>query len=697
MYIMKYFNYLIPLSLVMIILLVSCNKPAENKKEEKLVVESEMFISNKVVEETILALSSQYPQDTSLRIKRGVEQASALWQEKDGSEEDFKNYCLENYIADSAELSNIYKDLERNFEILFGYNNKIQIELMKPIHLDMGETTKVTDILGSYSPSSHLINDMFDNKLAFFVILNFPAYSLQEKKDNMDIWSRQEWAYARLGDMFVSRTPAELLANAAKAEADADAYISEYNIYMGKLVNDDMEKLFPENMVLNSHWGLRDELKSNYADSKNGLEKQRMIYDVMTKIISQDIPKEVINSGEYLWNPNSNKIYKNSVEEKGNKEELKRYEYWMWNFKAQRAIDKYNPIYPTYIRRAYDESMELSKEEIEKLFVDFISSPEVKQVGKLIEKRLGRKLEAFDIWYDGFKTRSNIDENQLTAITARRYPDQFAFQKDIARIIKEMGWNKAKADEIASRISVDPARGSGHAWGSEMKGDVAHLRTRIQKSGMDYKGYNIAVHELGHNVEQTITLYDIDYYFLRGVPNTAFTEAVAFMFQSNDLRLLGAQFSQSNNASKDALNALDNCWNAYEIMGVALVDMYSWQWLYDNPDANLLEFKNAVETIAKDVWNKYYAPVFGVENSTILAVYSHLICTPMYLANYPVGHLIEFQVEKSVKNKNFADEITRMLMAGRVIPQKWMKDAVNSEISGQPTLNAVRDALTIIN
>ncbi|MBQ3832967.1 MAG: hypothetical protein II815_07310, partial [Bacteroidales bacterium] len=72
-----------------------------------------------------------------------------------------------------------------------------------------------------------------------------------------------------------------------------------------------------------------------------------------------------------------------------------------------------------------------------------------------------------------------------------------------------------------------------------MKGDVAHLRTRIAKSGMDYKGYNIAVHELGHCVEQTITLYDIDYYMLKGIPNTAFTEAVAFMFQGRDLKLLG--------------------------------------------------------------------------------------------------------------------------------------------------------------
>lgn len=56
---------------------------------------------------------------------------------------------------------------------------------------------------------------------------------------------------------------------------------------------------------------------------------------------------------------------------------------------------------------------------------------------------------------------------------------------------------------------------------------------------MDYKGYNIAVHEFGHNVEQTITMNNVDSYMLNGVPNTSFTEAVAFLFQKRDLELLG--------------------------------------------------------------------------------------------------------------------------------------------------------------
>ena len=75
---------------------------------------------------------------------------------------------------------------------------------------------------------------------------------------------------------------------------------------------------------------------------------------------------------------------------------------------------------------------------------------------------------------------------------------------------------------------------------------------------MDYKGYNIAVHEFGHNVEQTTSLYDVDYYLLNGVPNTAFTEALAFIFQSRDLYLLGIEGAQHN---QEQLNTLDTGWD----------------------------------------------------------------------------------------------------------------------------------------
>ncbi|NLB87078.1 MAG: hypothetical protein GX793_08470, partial [Bacteroidales bacterium] len=546
----------------------------------------------------------------------------------------------------------------------------------------------------AYSPQAHLIEDLFENKLAFFVALNFPAYSLTEKTENAEKWSRLEWAYARMGDLFISRVPAGLLQKEAEVLTNADTYIADYNIYMENLVNSEQKTFFPKDMKLITHWGLRDELKSNYQ-ANNGLEKQIIIYNVMLRIINQDIPIEVINKNDFTWDPIANKIYKDGKETSFTKENYTRYEHLLYVFKALSAMDKYNPVYPSYIERAYDQEMEISRKEIEELFVNFISSPEIKDLAKLIEKRLNRSLEPFDIWYDGFKARTNINEEELDQITRRKYPNTSAFEKDIARILVDLGWNRDKANYIANKISVDASRGAGHAWGAQMKGDQAHLRTRIGNKGMDYKAYNIAIHELGHNVEQTISLYDMDYYMLTGVPNTAFTEACAFLFQSKDLKLLGKE-SHNKNQETEALAALDNCWSAFEIMGVSLLDMYVWQWMYENPDANPQELKEAVVNLAIDVWNKYYYPVMGVKDSPILAIYSHSITSPLYLANYPAGHLIEFQIEQYLNDKNFAEEFTRVLLQGKITPQAWMKGAVGSEISGQTTLEAVRKALVII-
>jgi hypothetical protein len=68
--------------------------------------------------------------------------------------------------------------------------------------------------------------------------------------------------------------------------------------------------LFPADMRLITHWGLRDELKSNYVGA-TGLEKQQMIiYDVMKSVSSiRAFHNSVINSGEFTWDPKANKIY----------------------------------------------------------------------------------------------------------------------------------------------------------------------------------------------------------------------------------------------------------------------------------------------------------------------------------------------------------------------------------------------------
>ncbi len=646
-------------------------------------------IDKATMEKVQADLVKKYGDGAKFRIERGVKQAASLWRESDGSANEFESFCRENFIADDAALDRLFTKLEHNFEIFAGYFNIIDLKLKEPIHLTGPEIEPVDMMFGGYNVAAHLTDDMFTNKIAFITALNFPYYSLEEKTAQGDKWTRKQWAYARMGDRFTSRVPADIVMNASKVLTEADTYISEYNIFMGNLLNSKGKQLFPADMKLITHWGLRDELKSNYVGA-NGLEKQRMIYSVMKRIIDQSIPAQVINSGEYTWDPVVNKIYENGKEVPSTPEPDIRYLVLLNNFKALSAMDPYSPNLPTYIDRAFEEGMEIPQADVERLFIEFVSSPQVKEVGAYISKQLGRKLEPFDIWYNGFKSRGGLPEDQLTAMTSSKYPNPAAFKADMPNILTKLGWDKKKADEITSLIVVDPARGSGHAWGSAMRNDYAHLRTRIQDKGMDYKGYNIAVHEFGHNVEQTVTMNDVDYYMLQGVPNTAFTEAVAFLFQKRDLELLGLP---DTDPDKEHMMALDNFWGAYEIMGVSLVDMKVWKWMYANPNATPAQLKEAVISAAKEVWNAYFAPVLGGKDEPILAIYSHMIDNPLYLSNYPMGHLIDVQIEQQVKGKSLAAEFQRMYTQGRLVPQVWMKGAVGSEISIQPTINAAAQAL----
>ena len=48
----------------------------------------------------------------------------------------------------------------------------------------------------------------------------------------------------------------------------------------------------------------------------------------------------------------------------------------------------------------------------------------------------------------------------------------------------------------------------------------------------------------------------------------------------------------------------------------------------------------AAMTCFIEVWNRWYAPVFGVKDSDILAVYSHMIVYGLYLPDYAIGLLL---------------------------------------------------------
>ncbi|PYX20703.1 MAG: hypothetical protein DMG87_09980, partial [Acidobacteria bacterium] len=75
---------------------------------------------------------------------------------------------------------------------------------------------------------------------------------------------------------------------------------------MHHLIDENGQRLFPPKMRLLSHWNLRDEIKADYADKQNGLAKQRMIQQVMGRIVTQTIPAVVVNNPNVDWNPFTN-------------------------------------------------------------------------------------------------------------------------------------------------------------------------------------------------------------------------------------------------------------------------------------------------------------------------------------------------------------------------------------------------------
>ncbi len=672
--------------LASLVIMVGCST-----KDHKQTQNNMLSVTKEKQASIVDELVAKYGKEIRDLAQRGVMQVAALWKESDGTLEEFEKFCIENFAGDAVEREKLFEKLSKNYETIWGHLHQINVDFSKGVHLDREPMTPVDLMFASYSPYAHLAEDFFKTKIAFVTLLNFPFFTLDEKNQLGQNWTRKEWAFARMGDIFTARVPSEINQESALVATNSESYISEYNIYMDNLLGEQGEALFSGGKKLITHWGLRDELKSHYGNP-DGLSSQKMIYRVMQRIISQEIPKQVINNGGFKWNPYTNEVFDldgNGVQ--ATSEPNTRYQHLLNSFLVARKADQYSPNYPTAIERAFNQGLEMTLEEVEAIFVELVSSPLVAEVGKLISSRLGRPLEPFDIWYDGFKPRSGISGEVLSKKVNLRYPSAEAFEKDMVNILNKFGWTSDRASSIASKIVVEGSRGPGHAWGARMRtNQPSYLRTRIGATGMDYKGYNIAMHELGHNVEQTITLHDVDYYMMNGVPNTAFTEALAFIFQVRDLQYLG--FSNTDPNQKH-LAALDVFWGTYEIMGVSLVDMAVWKWMYQNPNANAAKLKESVIRIATEIWNKYFYPAFGVKDSPILAIYSHMINYPLYLSAYPLGHLIEFQLEANVSGLNIGTEMDRVFSVGKLVPNAWMQNAVGGSVSARPLLRAIEKAL----
>jgi len=349
-------------------------------------------------------LVAKYGSQQKERLALGLHQAAEFWRAQDGDAAVFEEFVRANFAGDPATLDAMFNRFERLLEQLDGHMHEINREFRQQLDLDLGPLLPFDEMFGGYDPSAHVLDDFFQNKLAFTVLLNFPLTTLEQRLKEGAKWNRRQWAEARLAQRFSKRVPADVNLAIAQAEAEAGQYVSEYNIWMGHLLDNGGRRLFLPKVRLLSHWNLRDEIKADYADEVNGPAKQRMIQQVMERIVTQTIPKVVVNNPAVDWNPFTNDVQPTALKDSGAAspsaqissatEPDTRYAMLLKTFIASKKADPYSPAAPTLIARRFDEDREIPEARVKSMLEQVLTSPLVPQVASLIQARLKRAIGA---------------------------------------------------------------------------------------------------------------------------------------------------------------------------------------------------------------------------------------------------------------------------------------------------------------
>ena len=641
------------------------------------------MISKRIIDSTIKALTDKYPHESE-RIKVGVKQVSILWRREDGSEEEFRKFCMDNFAVEPT-LSMIFERYNTKYEYLKGYLTALLLRLRLELDEDTGDMLNIDRYFSTLNPASHLNEDLFKTKIGFVVLLNFKLDTLSKTIANSERMSRKEWAINRMTKQFEGRVPSEVSQILTNVYSKASEFVYSYNIPIKKILYVDDTEIFNEDLNLITHWGLRDQIKIYYGKNSDiNLKKQKTITKLMERIIEGLFPHQEMKRDDFRYNPYTNRLNGKEVK----KPSYERYSHLKNIYLAHRKEDKYHILYKDYISRVFEGGREIPFERIEEIFIEILTDKNAFKIAELIKKKTAREMEVFDIWYNQFITRP--DGVDLDEEVKKKYPTIDDFQNGIREILIKLDFDKDTAEYVAEKIEVDPARGAGHAWGPEMRGEKAHLRTRvIDKKYMNWQAFNTAMHELGHCVEQIFTLYDVDYNLLSGVPNTAFTEAMAFIFQNKALEILGIKKYDDD---KD-LRIIQTYWDTREITGVALVDMYVWKWMYKKKNFTERQLRDKVIEIAIEIWNRFYSPIFKIKDTPILAIYSHMIFHGLYLPDYPLGHIIAYLIEKHFEKVPIGKDMKRICQLGCITPLRWIKEAISQDLSVKPLLKDTKDAL----
>ncbi|MCH2146643.1 MAG: hypothetical protein MK073_02330 [Phycisphaerales bacterium] len=622
------------------------------------------------IEETITALGG------SKRATEGVNRVANRWHENDGDGEAFQTFCEANFVDSDENRSRLLDRFESAMGSIGGHLYEIRRHLRRWTDLRGDEMPSFDNTMAMFDPSPDLSDQFYKQKVAFIALLNFDRPDLATMLSDGGKWSTNTWAEARAGRAFGPRIPAEVNDRARELEHEAGMFVSEFHVPVGCMVDVNGKTWFEKERKLIAHWLIREEIKAGYSQD-GGLEKQRALSWVMGRHIDGTIPKAVMESScKGAWNPAENTIDGDAATDLVGP---KRYEHLCTHLSIARDYDEYYEEHPSAIARKFDLEREIPEETVEALMIELLEAPVRADIAKHMESILGRPLEAFDIYMEDLAEQASAAE--LDEKVTAKFKDELEFQAKLPEVLTGLGYSDEDAEFLGSRVNVEIARGAGHAMRPGIPEYHAWLRTNRLDDRLGWDGFDTAMHELGHNLEQLISTHFVPRPLLRNVPNTACTEAFAFLYQNKAREVVGLPEEDEEKAF--ALASVEGLLAACQIAGPSLVELYTWRWLYQNLDATPEQLRDQMLSIAKDVWEKYFQAYYGDDHYHILAAYQHMIGYPLYLPDYTIGHVISHQIKSHMRGKDLAEETKRICSIGRLTPDQWMKEAVGSGISAK--------------
>ena len=203
-------------------------------------------------------------------------------------------------------------------------------------------------------------------------------------------------------------------------------------------------------------------------------------------------------------------------------------------FRAARLADPYSPTAPTLIARRFDEDRQIPEARVREdargraLLAARAARRQADREAARPQARAVRHLVR------RLHAARRLHRSAARRDRAQEYPTRRRVQEGHPASARRSSASRHGDGGVPRRTTSSSTRRAAPAtrWAPAAAATRRTCARASSKDGMNYKGYNIAVHEMGHNVEQTFSLNEIDHTLLQGVPNTAFTEALAFVFQA---------------------------------------------------------------------------------------------------------------------------------------------------------------------